>query len=324
MKLTTLLSLFTAFICLAAEPTLHLKFQQTPQTLTVGEKTIEAPAGDAEGWCAFGKRGLALPAAPLVGKRGTIVARFRMEKPTADVNLPRVIFNLRCFSRLITGVCHIPNQGNCLTYQFGDNTTAPQTYLKPKPAFTYGQPHTCAITWDGTRVLFYLDGLLYGDYAQSVQMEKLDRIIIAHDADRWYKSVPVSQDDFQMKELITYNEALAPLEVAKASGTPLTPPSSAMDGCLTIPLRTEAPSLDAKLDDAVWSRAATIPELEAVKSRFQGYDSPPTASPSPPPTRISTSPSSTHSLLATPWKRGSSAHLRWSQRSGAANHGSST
>ncbi len=274
MKLSTLLSFFTAFICLAVEPTLHLKFPQSAQTLTIGAKSIEIPAGDAEGWCGFGKRGLALPAAPLVGKGGTIIAHFRMEKPEVDIMLPRVIFSLRCLSRLVTGVCNIPNQGNCLTYQFGDNTTAPQTYLKPKPSFTYGEPHTCAITWNSARVCFYLDGLLYGDYAQAVPMEKLDRLVIAHDADRWYKSVPVSQDDFQLKELITYSEALQPAEVAKASGVALVPPSSALDGCLTIPLRAEAPALDAKLDDAVWSRAATLPELETIKSRFQGYESP--------------------------------------------------
>ncbi len=274
MKFSTLVFLFSAFLCLASEPTLHLKFQQTPQTLAIGEKTIEVPVGDADGWCGFGKRGLALPAAPLVGKSGTIIARFRMDKPTADITLPRVILNLRCLSRLTTGVCHIPNQGNCLTYQFGDYTTAPQTYLKPKPSFTYGAPHTCAITWDGARVCFYLDGLLYGDYAQTVQMEKLDRLVIAHDADRWYKSLPVSQDDFYIKELLTYNEALAPSEVAIASGAPLAPPSSAQGGCLAIPLTQEAPIIDAKLDDAIWTHAATLPELEAIKSRFQGYDSP--------------------------------------------------
>ncbi|MBP5300701.1 MAG: hypothetical protein J6Y80_04785, partial [Victivallales bacterium] len=86
----------------AVEPALQVRFLAQPQRLSVGGKAVEVPAGDSDGWCAFGRRGMAIPLSSLVGESGTILARFRIDKPEGELNVARLVFHLRCLSRMVT------------------------------------------------------------------------------------------------------------------------------------------------------------------------------------------------------------------------------
>lgn len=250
--------------------TLSLTFEK-PQNLTVGAKTINIRGGNAEGFLVCGKQGLTIPAETLVGEQGTILFQFKQDKPSEKERVNRHLLTLRCKSRMRTGL-YMVRDANTFRFHFGD--LSGDVYHVVKPPFEYGKTYYAGIVWTGTRVQFYMDGKLIGDYKQPKKMENVMAINLGPFKDGWVAPEPWG-DDTMFKKLKVFNKALTPAEVAKECGISLKTASATYPGVMSVPSNPEkAPAIDGSLQEPFWKYAASLPVLTNLGKPLESFRAP--------------------------------------------------
>ncbi|MBO4619760.1 MAG: hypothetical protein J5654_06580 [Victivallales bacterium] len=212
---------------------------------------------------ALGSHGMDFPAEKLFGQKGTILAKFQQNQPASAERANRAIFTLRCHSRLQFGLAYIPNNSRKFLFHFGDQDA--QFYHELPDEFDFGHDYTAAITWDGALVRLYLDGRLLVESPQPVPVEKLDALHLGPYRDDWIAVNPWA-DDTLFQQLLCFDEALSPAEIATLSGSTPTPSWQEYQTQLVIPIQ-DSDAID-------WSCAASLPELVSLNSRAPGFTSP--------------------------------------------------
>ncbi len=210
--------------------TLSLTFEK-PQNLTAGAKTVNIRGGNSEGFLVCGKQGLTIPAETLVGEQGTLLFEFKQEKPSEKERVNRHLLTLRCKSRMRADL-YMVHDSNTFRFHFGD--LSGDVYHVVKPPFEYGKTYYAGIVWTGTRVQFYMDGKLIGDYKQPKKMENVMAINLGPFKDGWVAPEPWG-DDTMFKKLKVFNIALTPADVAKECGIPLKNACSTYPGVMCVP-----------------------------------------------------------------------------------------
>ena len=213
MKKSIFTVVFAAFagIAAAAEPTLDIVADKV-QDVTVAGKVIKFDGTIKEiGGCkvmAFGKKPFAMPGKNLVGESGTIVMEYAIDtKQSKNGARPLVCLRLESTKQIAFFTFH----GNpVVQLRFGDPLFFNRN-LKLVPNRIYQS----AVTWDGEKVCFYLDGkLLYsGKQPLPVKTANINNITVGPFSDPYFRT-PTWDDDCFMKRLRVFNTALSGEEIS--------------------------------------------------------------------------------------------------------------
>ncbi len=251
--------------------TLSLTFEN-PRKLTFGAKTIDVRAGNAEGFLVCGKQGLTIPAETLTGEQGTLLFEFKQEKPVEKDRVNRYVMTFRCKSRMRAGLYFTYGAKN-FRFHFGD--LSGDVFHTVNPPFEYGKTYYAGIVWNGSRVQFFMDGKLIGDYKQPKKMDAPMAVNLGPYKDGWTAPEPWG-DDTLFKTLKVFNHALTPAEVAKVCGASLKTASQSYPGIMSVPLNPEkAPALDGNLQEPFWKYAASLPVLTTLGKPLETFRAPP-------------------------------------------------
>ena len=252
-----------------AAQTLSLTFDRE-RTIELEGKEYRIPAG-GNGFLEVGKTGLSLPAQTLVGEQGTILFQFKLLAPSEEKMNPRYVLTLRCKSRMSAGL-YIIEGPKYFRFSFGDRSG--QIYHVMKEEFKYGQLYHAGIAWDGSRVRFYLDGRLVGDYKQPLKMEKISTLNLGPYRDGWMAPKNWGNDVF-IKSVRTFNTMLTSQDVAKESGAVLKSAKELAPPLLTVPLNPEkAPAVNGELSENFWRNGASLPVLINLGKPLESLQAP--------------------------------------------------
>lgn len=236
--------------------TLNLDFSKNV-SVDIGGKTINCPS--TNGYLVLGSHGYDFPADKLVGKQGTILIKFKQNKPEHNRPTNRSPFALRCNSRMTATLYITHDNIRQFTYGFGDRNE--QVYVLVEPKYEFGREYWMGLSWNGRQVQFFSDGRLYEVRKQGAKMDNVDILHLGPYRDGW-GSIPQSEDDMFVSALKVYNSALTPAEVATECGVKLVPSVEQFPGKLTVPV---VESLDIQTDgdlkEAVWKHGASLPVL---------------------------------------------------------------
>ncbi len=272
MKLGKIALLLLAAVPLTAQETLNLKFDR-PQAIKIGSNAVKIDGSfTPDKFLAYGENGISLPAADLVGASGTIIFKFNVEKFKEPLLAARYLITLRTKSRLTLGFYTYPNNP-LLQFNFSDQIN--KYYFKTEAPLKSGQVYQAAVTWDGSTVRIYLDGLLQAETRQPAAMEKVSNLNIGPYKDNWVAPKPWSNDCFA-GELRTWNTALAPEEIAAACGVQIKPLSQSYPARLVVPQLVGAPpKMNGELTDPAWQFAAGMIGVTDGKNPAKSWDLPP-------------------------------------------------
>ncbi len=255
------------------DETLNLKLDR-PQEITVGGDKISFDGKGEDGFMNFGARGYAIPAAGLIGEKGTILARLIFDRSRPEMKGARYLITLRTASRLKVEIYTTTAAGDrkCL-FSFSDqNKNIYASTSKPIPS---GTPFYAAVTWDGERVRFYVDGKLLEERKQTAPVRNVRNLNIGPYSDGWYKPAPWG-DETRIGLLKVWNRALTPGEIMNECGVKATQASERYPARLSIPETSAAPVIDGKLDDKAWNQAGSFIGLADLRGNpFKGWRLPP-------------------------------------------------
>ncbi|MBP5300285.1 MAG: hypothetical protein J6Y80_02665, partial [Victivallales bacterium] len=212
---------------------------------------------------ALGGKGIDFPVEGVFGQKGTILVKFRQNKPISSEHANRSIFTARCHSRMKFGLAYIPNNSQKFLFHFGDQDG--QFYHELPEEFDFGRDYTAAIAWDGANVRLYLDGKLLAEYPQPVPVAKLDALHLGPYRDDWIVVNPWADDTFYHL-LLCFDEALDPAQIAELSEFTPVSPWQEYPSQLVVPIQNN--------DSINWAIGASLPELASLNSRAPGFASP--------------------------------------------------
>ena len=196
----------------AAEPTLDIVAGKDKE-ITVGGKVIklDGPIKDLNGAqvMAFGEKPFAIPAKTLVGNAGSIVMEYAIDtKPSKNGARPLVCLRLESTKQIAFFTFH----GNpVVQLRFGN-----PLFFDRNLKLVKNRIYQSAVTWNGEKVCFYLDGkLLYeGKQPLPVKTANICNLSIGPFSDLYFKT-PTWDNDCFMKRLQVFNCALSADEIAK-------------------------------------------------------------------------------------------------------------
>jgi len=209
--------------------------------------------------------GPAIPAAPFFDSAGTIAFTLWYAEPRPEDRLRnRHIVTLRMADRGFLGLYFI-QAGRHLEMSYKQ---LPETMrlLTPAP-LEAGRAYRAAVTWDGMTVCFYLDGRLVGEMAQGfpATYPPYARLNLGPYRDGWISAEPWGAEDVFVRDLKVWKEALDPLQIAAEAGIEVVSARARYPTLLAVP-KAPAPTLDGKLDEPAWQRAASfVTLLDAVR-----------------------------------------------------------
>lgn len=212
-----------------------------------GEKALGVGYGES----------LSIPASSLFGGQGTMLFRFRLEKPVKEFNHPRVPVVLRGEGRLYIGFgVQIARPPMKLDSSFREYTDP--TYSSSTDLVKYGQWHYAAVTWNGSTVRFYMDGKVQNEEKQKIEAKfpPYSRLNIGPFQDKWMKCRPWQEDNCLVSEVRTFDAALQPEEIALLCGKKAEEVKKQYPTILTVPGAKSAPVIDGRKNDGEWQQAA--------------------------------------------------------------------
>ncbi|MEI8247507.1 MAG: glycoside hydrolase domain-containing protein [Lentisphaerota bacterium] len=272
MKLGKIALLLLAAVPLTAQETLNLKFDR-PQEVKIGNSAVKIDGSfTPDKFLAYGESGISLPAESLAGSSGTIFFKFKVEKFKEPVLAPRYLITLRTKGRLTLGFHTFPNNP-LLHFSFTDQTN--KYYFKTSQPLKFDQVYQAAVTWDGTTIRVYLDGILQAEAKQPAAVEKISNLNIGPYKDGWIAPKPWGNDCFA-GELRTWNTALPPEAIAAVSGVESKPLAQSYPALLVAPqLAGAPPQLDGELNDPAWQFAAGMVGVTDGRTPHKSWDLPP-------------------------------------------------
>ncbi len=195
----------------AAEPTLDIVADKV-QEVTVAGKIIKFDGAIKEiggsKVMAFGEKPFAMPAKTLVGESGTIVMEYAIDtKPSQNGARPLVCLRLEGTRQIAFFTFH----GNpVIQLRFGN-----PLFFDRNLKLAANRIYQSAVTWDGEKVCFYLDGkLLYsGKQPLPVKTANINNITVGPFSDPYFRT-PTWDNDCFMKRLQVFNTALTAGEIA--------------------------------------------------------------------------------------------------------------
>ena len=212
-KITQILavSAFCAVSAFAATPTLDI-VADAQKDITVAGKTIkfdgEIKEIDGAKVMAFGEKPFALPAKNLVGAKGSIVMEYAINTQNSKNGArPLVCLRLESTKQIAFFTFH----GNpVIQLRFGN-----PVFADKKVKLTSNKIHQSAVTWDGEKICFYLDGKLVKEMKQPIQVitKNIGYITVGPFKDQYFVTPPWDNDCY-MKRLTVYNEAITASDIA--------------------------------------------------------------------------------------------------------------
>ena len=196
----------------AAVPTLDIVGDKV-QDVTVGGKVVKFDGAIKEiagsKVMAFGEKPFALPGKTLVGQSGSIVMEYAIDtRQSKNGARPLVCLRLESNKQIAFFTFH----GNpVIQLRFGD-----PLFFDRNLKLAANRIYQSAVTWDGEKVCFYLDGkLLYtGKQPLPVKTANINNITVGPFSDPYFKT-PTWDNDCFMKRLQVFNTALTAEEIAK-------------------------------------------------------------------------------------------------------------
>ena len=196
----------------AAEPTLSITAAKDTE-VTVAGKVVKLDGAIKEingvKLMAFGEKPFAIPAKTLVGNAGSIVMEYAIDtKVSKNGARPLVCLRLEKAKQIAFFTFH----GNpVIQLRFGN-----PLFFDRNLKLAANRIYQSAVTWDGEKVCFYLDGkLLYsGKQPLPVKTANINNITIGPFQDPYFKT-PTWNNDCFMKSLQVFNTALTADEIAK-------------------------------------------------------------------------------------------------------------
>ena len=212
-KITQILavSAFCAVSAFAATPTLDI-VADAQKDITVAGKTIkfdgEIKEIAGQKLMAFGEKPFAIPAQTLVGTKGTIVFDYAINtKNSKNAARPLVCLRLDGTKQIAFFTFH----GNpVIQLRFGN-----PVFADKKVRLTANKLHQSAVTWDGEKICFYLDGKLVKEMKQPIQVitKNIGNLSVGPFKDQYFVTPPWDNDCY-MKRLTVYNEAITASDIA--------------------------------------------------------------------------------------------------------------
>ena len=195
----------------AAEPTLDIVADKV-QDVTVAGKVIKFDGAIKEiggsKVMAFGEKPFAMPGKTLVGEAGTIVMEYAIDtRQSKNGARPLVCLRLESNKQIAFFTFH----GNpVIQLRFGD-----PLFFDRNLKLAANRIYQSAVTWDGEKVCFYLDGkLLYsGKQPLPVKTANINNITVGPFSDPYFRT-PTWDDDCFMKRLRVFNTALTGEEIS--------------------------------------------------------------------------------------------------------------
>lgn len=255
MKKLSLLLCCCAGILFGAQ-TMNLDFSKDVSVDIAGQ-TINFPS--TNGYLVLGSNGYKIPADKLVGKQGTILIKFKQNKPEHNRPTNRAPFTLRCNSRMTATLYITHDNISHFNYAFGDRDE--QIYCTVQPEYEFGREYWMGLSWNGRQVQLFSDGKLLETHKQGAKMENVAFLYLGPYTDGW-NGLPNTEDDTFVRELKLYDSALTPAEVAAECGIKLVPSIEQFPGKLTVPLVDDLEiNADGDLKETVWKQGASLPVL---------------------------------------------------------------
>ena len=210
-KITTLAILALFGSVFGATPTLDI-IGDSAKDVTVNGKTVkfdgEIKEINGQKLMAFGEKPFALPAKTLVGEKGSIVMEYAINtKPSKNGARPLVCLRLESTKQIAFFTFH----GNpVIQLRFGNPVFADR-----KVRLTPNKIHQSAVTWDGEKICFYLDGQLVKEMPQPLKVitKNIGNITVGPFKDQYFVT-PTWDNDCYMKRLTVYNEAITASDIA--------------------------------------------------------------------------------------------------------------
>jgi hypothetical protein len=227
----------------------------TKATTVKSEKGFSALIGS--------KEGIIIPAASLSGKQGTIICRFKMSEAKKNFKNARYFLTLRGEGRTWIGFCFYPGSKKLvLNFRYtGEdyNVTTPEE-LKPETWYD------AICTWDGTKVRFYLNGVIQGEQDQKIPalFPEYSKLNLGPFRDGWNEATIWEEDDIMINKAVIYNKCLS-LEDIAAAGNAKTAAAGDAQAAYAIPATTlavpkisSAPKIDGIFNDKKWAGASSF------------------------------------------------------------------
>lgn len=205
-------SVLSAASLFAATPTLDITGDKV-QEVTIAGKTFkfDGPISEINGTkvMAFGEKPLAVPAKTLVGEQGTVVMEYAINtKQSKNGARPLMCIRLENTKQIAFFTFH----GNpVIQLRFGN-----PVYVNKQLKLAFNRIYQSAVTWDGEKVSFYLDGkLLYqGKQPLPVKTANISNLTVGPFVDPYFRT-PTWDNDCFMKRLQVFNTALTADEIAQ-------------------------------------------------------------------------------------------------------------
>lgn len=196
----------------AAVPTLDIVSDKV-QDVTVAGKTVkfdgEIKEIDGAKVMAFGSKPFALPAKTLVGEKGTIIMDYAIDTKLSK-NGARPLMCLRLDGP--KQIAFFTFHGNpVIQLRFGN-----PIFANKKIKLAKNKIYQSAVTWDGAKVCFYLNGKLLNELKQpiTINTKYIGDLTVGPFRDQYFIT-PAWDNDCFMKRLRVYNEALSAADIAK-------------------------------------------------------------------------------------------------------------
>ncbi len=210
----------------------------------------------------FGRRiALQVPVRGRIGETGTIVWQFALKPFQAFQGTPRrPMVTLNTSSRIkagfSTGANVVPPS---VQYSFGDDRLSLH-YVQNNLEFN--KLYTAAMSFDGSRVRCYLDGVLIHEGSQPIPVEadQWRDLFIGPVKDGWINTGTWNEDTMG-KRIQLFNRVLHAPEIAELSGLQAVDISVRYPNFLSVPeMRSPTADvlLDGNLQEPVWNQAASL------------------------------------------------------------------
>ena len=212
MKKITVFAFLAIFAGMfASTPTLDI-VSDAAKDVTVDGKTVkfdgEIKEIDGAKVMAFGEKPFALPAKNLVGEKGSIVMEYAINtKNSKNGARPLVCLRLESTKQIAFFTFH----GNpVIQLRFGN-----PVFADKKVRLTPDKIHQSAVTWNGEKICFYLDGQLVKEMPQPLPVltKNIGYITVGPFKDQYFVTPPWDNDCY-MKRLTVYNEAITASDIA--------------------------------------------------------------------------------------------------------------
>ncbi|MBR4665383.1 MAG: hypothetical protein IKO93_16075, partial [Lentisphaeria bacterium] len=252
------------------EPVLDLKFDQA-QEFDAGKKKIVFDGRIQDGMMFFGSKPYSIPAGNLNAAEGTLLAKLSMEKMDRASKGARYLVTLRTAGRLCISIYTLSSR-QC---NFGFYDQRKNLYASNGKELKPGTVYYAAVTWNGSRVRFYMNGKLLQERKQEAQVKKFTTLNLGPYSDGWYKNKPWG-DENRIGLLKVWNRELDPAEIQRECGVKTKSAQEQFPAQLIVPQALEKPVLDGSLKDPAWRQAGSFPGLNDLRlDPFKGWRLPP-------------------------------------------------